>query len=71
MHLIKLGPVSKFTEIHQIHMDHMTKFSIIISQVKKHHWLENDITTIVHWLDNNITQFMGQGQMRKFPNHWL
>jgi hypothetical protein len=22
----------------------MTKFSIIISQVKKHHWLENNIT---------------------------
>jgi hypothetical protein len=28
-------------------MHHMTKFSIIISQVKKHHWLDNNITTFM------------------------
>jgi hypothetical protein len=48
MHLIKLDPTSKFTEIHIIHMHHMTKFNIITSQVKKHHWLDNNITAIVH-----------------------
>jgi hypothetical protein len=48
----------------------MTKFSIIISQVKKHHWLDNNITTIVNELDNNSTKFMGQGGMQKFlKNH--
>jgi hypothetical protein len=48
----------------------MTKFSIIFSQVKKHHWLDNNITTIVKKLDNNITKSMGQGGMQKFPkNH--
>jgi hypothetical protein len=37
MHLIKLGLTSQFTNIHIIHMHHMIKFSIISSQVKKHH----------------------------------
>jgi hypothetical protein len=66
MHLIKLGTTSKFTEIHKIHMHHLTKFSIIISQLKKHHRLDNNITAIVHWLDNNITKSIGQGGMRNF-----
>jgi hypothetical protein len=49
----------------------MTKFSIIISQVKKHHWLDNNIIAIVHWLDNNITKFMGQEGMQKLPKNQL
>jgi hypothetical protein len=48
MHLIKLDPTSKFTKIHIIHMHHITKYNIITSQVKKHHWLDNNIKAIVH-----------------------
>jgi hypothetical protein len=39
-------------------MHHTRKFSIIISQVKKHHWFDNNITAIVNKLENNITKFM-------------
>jgi hypothetical protein len=33
----------------------MTKFNIIISKVKKH-----------HWLDNNITKFMAKEECKNF-----
>jgi hypothetical protein len=46
-------------------MHHMTKFSII-SQVKKHHWLDNNITTIIHWLYNNITYSWDKEECENF-----
>jgi C-terminal processing protease CtpA/Prc len=44
----------------------MTKCTTIISQVKKHHWLDNNITTIVNDLDDNITKFMDKEECKNF-----
>jgi hypothetical protein len=51
----KIGSSIKIHKIHIIYMHHMTKFNIIISQVKKH-----------HLLDNNITKFMDKEECKNF-----